>query len=276
MPPGGRSFFSEEYDLAYILVFIVVVTLSYNGGTWGLAQRFYSIGAAADAKKAALLSGALYLVYPVILYIPVWAARPLVGEVANPEQTYAVMALRFLPSIAPGMLGLFVAAMFAATMSMVDSDLNSLAAVFTKDIYQRTFSPGASEKTLLKVGLLATGILGAVTIMAGLLAPFLGGAFNAMMAWYAAILGPVSVPLLLGMLNRRTTWRGALAAWLGGFATFVLLKYGYDASWTVYTGGELLVTFAVFLGEGYLSKLTPEETERVDELFEQIASRSEV
>ncbi|MEA3402846.1 MAG: sodium:solute symporter family protein [Armatimonadota bacterium] len=285
LPEGHWGLFSEKYDLAYILVFMVVITLSYNGGTWGLAQRFYSIGAPNDAKKAALLSASLYLVYPIILYIPVWAARPLIGEVANPEETYALMAVEYLPPLAPGLVGLFVASMFAATMSMVDSDLNALAAVFTKDIYQRTFDTDASEKTLLKVGLLATGVLGAITIATGLLAPSFGGAFEGMMDWYAAVLGPVSVPLLFGMLNRRTSWRGALTAWGAGFATFVLLKYGLPhvlpqfavegTHWTIYTGGELLVTFGVFLLEGYLTKLSPDEAERADALIQQVGSRQQ-
>ena len=155
---------------------------------------------------------------------------------------------------------------------MVDSEINSRAAVFTKDIYQRILSPRASDRTLLRVGGIATVVLGAITIGTGLLTPALGGAFKAMMDWYAAILVPVAVPLLFGMLNRRTTWRGALAAWIGGFAAFVLLKYGCDASWTVYTGGELLVTFGIFFGEGLLARPRPEEVQRVDELFAQLAS----
>ncbi|MGD9495132.1 MAG: Na+:solute symporter [Armatimonadota bacterium] len=273
MPAESTRLFSEKYDLAYILVFMVVITLSYNGGTWGLAQRFYSIGASRDAKKAALLSASLYLIYPAILYIPVWAAPALLGEVQKPEETYALMALRYLPTIAPGLLGLFVAGMFAATMSMVDSDLNALAAVFTKDIYRTTWGRGASERTLLRVGLVTTAVLGAITIATGLLGDVLGGPFQAMMDWYAAILAPVSVPLLLGMLNGRTSWRGALAAWGAGFATFVLLKYGLGTSWTVFTGGELLVTFAVFLGEGYLFKMPPDEAQRAAELLEQVGSR---
>ena len=273
MPATSKTFFSEEYNLPYILVFLVVITLSYNGGTWGLAQRFYSIGASRDAKKAALLSAALYLVYPVVIYIPVWAAGALLGEVEKPEETYALMALEYLPVIAPGLIGLFVASMFAATMSMVDSDLNALAAVFTKDIYQTTWGRNASEKTLLKVGFVATAVLGAITISTGLMAEQMGGAFKAMMDWYAAVLGPVSIPLLFGMLNRRTTWRGALAAWAGGFLTFILLKYGLGTSWTVFTGGELLVTFAIFFGEGYITKMPADEAERAAEVLEQVGSK---
>lgn len=273
LPPEGRSLFSKQFDLPYILVFLVVITLSYNGGTWGLAQRFYSVGRPNDAKKAALLSAALYLFYPVLIYIPVWVAPAILGEVANPEETYALMAQRFLPGLMPGLLGLFIAGMVAATMSMVDSDLNALAAVFTKDIYHRHFNRGASEALLMKVGLLATVVLGTVTIGCGLLTSVIGSAFKAMMDWYAAILGPVSVPLLFGMLNRRTSWRGALAAWAAGFVTFVTLKYGLQTSWTVYTGGELLVTFVVFFAEGYLRPMPADEAARAAKLLARVAPR---
>ena len=70
MPDDAKRVFSVDYDLPYLLVYVVVITLSYNGGTWGLAQRFYSIGKPNDAKKAALFSAGLYLLYPIIIYIP--------------------------------------------------------------------------------------------------------------------------------------------------------------------------------------------------------------
>ncbi|MBI3946865.1 MAG: Na+:solute symporter [Armatimonadetes bacterium] len=283
MPPEGRTLFNADYNLRYILIYMVVVTLSYNGGTWGLAQRFYSIGKPEDAKKAALLSAALYLLYPIIIYIPVWAAPAVLGTVEKPEEAYALMAQHFLPAIMPGLLGLFLAGMAAATMSMVDSDINALAAVFTKDIYQRILKPGASERALMRVGLVATAVLGAITIGTGLLTPRLGGAFNAMMDWYAGILPPVAVPLLFGMLNRRTSSRGALAACLAGFATFGVLRYvtvsvlglGKALSWTIFTGGELLVIFTIFFAEGYLFKMPPKEAERAAAVLAQVAPEGE-
>jgi solute:Na+ symporter, SSS family len=64
VPFGGRI------TPAFLLVWLVVITLSYNGGTWGLAQRFYSIGKPREATKAALLSGSLSLVYPFVVFIP--------------------------------------------------------------------------------------------------------------------------------------------------------------------------------------------------------------
>lgn len=297
--------FSARFPLSRVLVFFPVILLSYNGGTWGLAQRFYSIGKAAEARKAALLSGALYFVYPLILYIPVWAAPALLGGIEDTELAYIAVAQKCLrlPGMPPGMLGLLVAAMFAATMSMVDSDLNALAAVFTKDIYHRVLRKIASARELMTIGLVATAVFGAITVVCGVLTGSLGGAFKAMMDWYAAILAPVSIPLLFGMLNKRTTWRGALACWAGGFATFVLFKYwaanaiwtawtgapldlsipdvhagnpSHEAAhWSIFTGAELIVAFGIFFLEGHLFRHTPQEQERVDRLFERLEGRGE-
>jgi len=293
LPPDRFRLFSERFDLPYILVFLVVIVLSYNGGTWGLAQRFYALGKPGDAKKAALLSAALYLVYPLAIYIPVWASPILLGPLAEGqrEQAYILVARKFLPTIAPGLLGLLVSAMFAATMSMIDSDINALAAVFTKDIYQRTLNPKAREERLFRVGLVATAVFGAITVAFGLATVQIKGAeraFSAMVKWYAALLGPVTVPLLFGMLYRRTSWRGALGAWIGGFITFVVCKYwlvglvvraltGHPPSdelaWTLYTGAELSVTFGIFLLEGRLGRMTEGEERKVEALFAQLKRR---
>lgn len=277
---GKYTLFGGFVTPAFLIVWLVVVTLSYNGGTWGLAQRFYSIGRPRDARKAALLSGALSLFYPFVVYIPAWAALTVVGEIANPEHAYVAVVQRVLSSWPAGSMGLFVSAMFAATMSMIDSDLNALSAVFTNDIFKRLIRPGAGDKLVLRVGLLATVVFGALTIGAGLLTIRMEGAFKAMVEWYGAVLGPVAVPLLFGMLYRRTTWRGALAAWGLGFAAFVAVKYGcaplFEGGRTpfaLYTGVELAVSVGVFFLEGLLSKPPPQQRARVDELFRELEGR---
>jgi SSS family solute:Na+ symporter len=276
LPPSHAYFFSPAVSPWFMAVYLVVIILSYNGGTWGLAQRFYSIGKPKDAKKAAYLSALLYLVYPVTIYIPIWAARQVIGEISNPEQAYVLVAEKLLGGFAPGLIGLFISAIFAATMSMISADLNSLASVFTKDIFQRKFSPGAADKKLLKVGMISTIVLGLLTIASALFTIHLQGAFNAMVDWYAAILGPVSIPLLFGMIYKKATWRGALLSWGLGFAAFVTVKYGYafltgtETPFALYTGIELIVSFGAFFIEGMINKQTPEEKAAVDELFEQI------
>ena len=276
LPPGHSSLFSSSISPGFMLVYLFVIILSYNGGTWGLAQRFYSIGKPSDAKKAAILSAMLYLIYPLAIYIPIWSARLVIGEVPNPEHAYVLVAQKFFSQVSPGMIGLFISSIFAATMSMISADLNSLSAVFTKDIYQRSFNQGASENKLIKIGMISTIVFGLLTIVSALITINLHGAFNTMVEWYAAILGPISIPLLFGMVFRKPTWRGAIYSWAAGFIVFVLVKYGVPmligspTSFAQYTGAELLVSFLVFYLEGKISKQTIQEEEKVKLLFNKI------
>ncbi len=278
LPEGHSSIFSDAISPWFMIVYLFVIILSYNGGTWGLAQRFYSIGKPGDAKKAAILSACLYLVYPFAIYIPIWSARLVIGEVENPEHAYVLVAQKFFSEITPGMIGLFVSSIFAATMSMISSDLNSLAAVFTKDIYQRSFNSSASEKKLVSIGMVSTIVFGLLTIVSALITIQLEGAFNTMVEWYAAILGPISIPLLFGMLFRKPTWRGAIYSWVAGFITFLVAKYGVplltgvQTEFAFYTGLELLVSFTVFYFEGIINKPTDGKSAQVDELFDKVSN----
>ncbi len=276
LPAGHTSFFSKAVSPWFLIIYTIVIILSYNGGTWGLAQRFYSIGKPKDARKAAYLSASLYLIYPLVFYIPMWSARQIVGNITHPEQAYVLAAEKLFNSFSPGIIGLFISAISAATMSMISADLNSLASVFTKDIFQRSIRPNAGDKTLLKIGMISTIVFGILTIVAAIITIFLHGAFNAMIEWYAAILGPISVPLLFGLVYKKATWKGAIASWALGFVSFVVVKYGYAAitnsetPFAIYTGVELLVSFSAFFLDGFISKPSQEIKKNVNEIFAQI------
>jgi len=275
MKPGSRIFFDDQITPMFLFVYFFIILLLYNGGMWGLAQRFYSIGKPRDGKKAALLSAFLFLLYPLAVFIPVWASPSIVGEVANSEHIYIIVAQKILTSISPGLMGLFIASMFAATMSMIDSDLNSLAAVFTKDIYQRTFNLKANEKLLLRVGMIATAVFGFFTIVFALLTIEAESALEFVIEWYAAITGPIVLPTMLGMIFRKPTWRGAIYSWIAGFVTFIFFKYGVPAiigietHYALYVGMELLVSFGVFILDGKISKRSKEKEAEVHEFFAQ-------
>ncbi|MEN8227904.1 MAG: sodium/solute symporter [Bacteroidota bacterium] len=275
MRPESRIFFDAEITPIFLVVYFFSMLLLYNGGMWGLAQRFYSIGKPKDAKKAALLSASLFLIYPLAVFIPIWASPTIVGEIANSEHIYIQVAQNILSSISPGLMGLFVASMFAATMSMIDSDLNALAAVFTKDIYQRNFNLNSSDKLLLRVGMIATAVFGFFTIAFALLTINAESALSVVIEWYAAISGPIVLPTMLGMVFIKPTSRGAIYSWIAGIAAFVFFKYGLPAitgietKFALYVGMELLVSFGVFMLDGKLSKRSKEKEAEVQEFFTQ-------
>ena len=89
----------------------------------------------------------LYIISPLIWLIPSMIYR-VINPDANPEQAYILISQHVLPA---GMLGLMMAAMISASMSMVSSMPNVIAGVFTNDIY-RSYCPHSSEKELMRVG----------------------------------------------------------------------------------------------------------------------------
>lgn len=268
LPPERYAFFGGDYTPLYVMIYLVVVTLSYNGGTWGLAQKFISLKGPKEGRKAAFLTAALYLVYPFIIFIPMWAAPIFLPNIENPEHAYVLMAGKLLKPVMPGAMGFMLAAMFAATMSMVDSDSNSVSAVFTNDIYKRVINPDANREELLVVGRRVTSIFCALSIVAGLLTPIMGGAFNAMMTWFAGLMGPVAIPMLFGLIFKKTTWKGAILSWAGGVISFFFFKYVIKGPWTLFTGGSLLIAAVIFIAEGYISKMPAEKQAEVDEIFD--------
>lgn len=286
LPEAHGELFNADAGIGpgFWLVYLVVIILSYNGATWGLAQRFIAVGNSRDTQKAALLSGFLYLLYPLVIFIPAWAAPLIMPEYFDavtllpvegfdPDQTYVLVAQRMLAGLAPGLIGLLVCSMFAATMSMIDSDINSLAAVFTKDVYQRNWGERATQRRLSWVGRTATLAFGLAVVGTALVVATgegMGKVFEQTVKLFAAILPPVAIPLMFGMLWRHTTARGAILSLVGGFIAFGVLKWLYPDNFTVYTGGEMLVAAIIYFGEGLLSRQPTERSETVARLFDRL------
>jgi len=252
-----------------------------------LAQRFISVEKPREAQKAALLSGFLYLLYPIVIFLPAWAAPFLLPEQFNQttlmpvagfdlDQTYILVTQKILSGLAPGLIGLLVCSMFAATMSMIDSDINSLAAVFTKDIWQRNVNPRISDEGLLRVGMIATAAFGIAVIVAAVIVSQSAG-MNKVFSFTVKVLGgllsPIAITLMFGMIYKKATTRGAILSFSGGMLTYLIATQVYDVqAFEVYAGLEILVCFLIYFGESLIGSRTQEKEQEVDELFERLAA----
>ncbi|MBI2222221.1 MAG: hypothetical protein HYU53_13570 [Acidobacteria bacterium] len=287
--PGFLSPINAPFSPLYVAAFYLLVLLGYNGN-WALAQRFYSVPDERAARKAGFLAVALMTVGPPLFILPAVAARSLLPELMDPpnspQYAYAMLAIRFLPA---GLVGLMIAAMFAATMSTLSSDYNVMASVVTEDIYHRLIDRHASERRLMIVGRLATLAIGAVTIVigVGLVAAARQGLFEVMVALFALFVGPMIIPLLGGLLTPRITARGAAAGIAAGFASG-LAMYLYktlviaarpdaDPTWLHYDFEALtiLVNFALttttMIVTSIFDRRSAEEQARVDAFFARLA-----
>ena len=117
-----------------------------------------------------------------------------------------MLTMQLLPA---GLRGLVVAGLIAALMSSLSSVFNSCSTLFTIDVYQR-LKPETSQKKLVKVGRIATGVL----VVLGLAwIPLLdlleGGLFQKLQSIQSYISPPIASVFLLGVFSKRITAKGA-------------------------------------------------------------------
>lgn len=269
LPESNGQVFNEPYTPGFALAFLFINFLSYNGGTWNLATRYISSPSGSDARKAALLSGILFLVWPLILFFPMWAAPIILPDLADPTESYALLTQELLP---PGLVGLVLASMFANTMSMTSSDANTISSVITRDILPNLSKRfrNLKQKQSLMLARLSTFVFTALTLVVAINADSFGGILGLIISWFAAIVGPISIPMILGLLPafRHCNSKAAIVSILGGLSGFIVVKYILIASTqVVQIATPFVVSFILFLLIGWLSR-NEEVPEEVDNLLD--------
>lgn len=111
------------------------------------------------------------------------------GEFASANDIMITFVLEHLPV---GLVGLMIAAVFAAAMSSIDSVLNSMTTVFVKDIYEQYIKKG--EETPLRVTVGFTGVFGVIAAILVLMS--FSGTTASVLATVGALSGYVAGSLL--------------------------------------------------------------------------------
>lgn len=274
LPAAHSQPFNEPYTIWYVFFYFFVVFLSYNGGTWNLATRYISSPSGNDAKKSGVLSGVLYLIWPLFLFFPMWAAPIILPGLEDPTQSYGLLAQELLPA---GLVGLVLAGLFAATMSMTSSDANTISAVITRDILPVMSNKykDMSQKQSLKVARITTFTFTFITLIIGIQADNFGGVLGLIISWFGALIGPISIPMLLGLFPafRHSDSRAAISSIVAGLVVFVLTKYVVDFPLSLEIGSPVLVSGIVFIGMGYLNR-NKEVSEEVTNLINAVSSKN--
>jgi len=198
--------------------------------------RFLNAKDSINARKAALLAMTLMGVGSLIWFIPPWAsailypnaaaAYPELGNKAA-DAVYLVFARNAMPV---GTVGLLLAGLFAASMSSMDSALNKNSGIFIRSIYQPWFAKRnkeISDKSLLKLSMVLSFVSGILVIIMALYFKSLKelSLFDLMMSVSSMIQVPILVPLLLGMLIKKTpSWAPWLTVLLGLFVSWFMLN----------------------------------------------------
>jgi len=203
------------------------------------SYRYLTARDTANARKGALLAATLFLVGPIIWFIP-----PMVAAVRHPdlasefpqlgnrtsEAAYVVMGMDLLPM---GMIGVLVAAIFAATMSSMDSGLNRNAGILIKNFYQPIIRKKASDTELLVAGKIVTVFLGILIMSAALWqVKFKNlGLFDVLLQFVALIGIPLNVPMFWGAVVKRTPDWSGWSTVVVGFCLSLCIKVFFHADW---------------------------------------------
>jgi len=250
--------------------------LSYYGCDQSETQRLLTAKGTVQAQKALFYNGLIR--FPLVItycslgifLIPFLQRHPgflerLEGQ--SPDFLLPHFLLAYMPH---GLLGLLIAGIFAASMSSLDSTLNSLSAVTWRDFLQKYFRqfeniPREKEVWVSKIltvlwgglcTLFALGMIGGPETVL-VLVNKIGSAFY----------GPILATFWLGILTRRGSQPGAIAGLGSGVAIniFIWQVFGNAVSWLWWNPIGFLSSFVI----GYaISLLFPGKKPPV---FEEIA-----
>ncbi len=230
-----RHFSWGEFSRPWV-IYLFAITLLFNqtvqmnsmliGGA-----RYVFVKNGNDAKKAVLVSILGFLLLSPIWMIPAVASAVLNPDMAslypmlkNPsEAAYVEMAKQLLP---PGLVGLLVCAIFAATLTTLNSQLNIVSGAFVRNFYIRVLKKDTSELGQILVGRVFIMFVGLVWIAAALFFNSLQDIklFDLILLGAASVGIPAAVPLFFGMFIKRTPPWSAWATLVAGFVVSIILR----------------------------------------------------
>ena len=234
---SAHPYYKDLPGLSVLIGGMWINNLNYWGCNQYIIQR--ALGADLKTARAGILFAAfLKLLVPVIAVLPGIAAYVLYQNgmfqaemvdatgVVKPDHAYPTL-LNLLPA---GLKGLAFAALTAAIVASLAGKANSIATIFSLDIYQKFFNTSATEKQLVLTGrwTVITAML-----MACLVAPALRSLDQAyqFIQEYVGFISPgVLAIFLLGFFWKRSTASAALVAALLTIPLSAMLKF--LPSWT--------------------------------------------
>ncbi|OLQ93458.1 transporter [Vibrio panuliri] len=209
-------------------VFIFLKQFSINNNMLN-CHRYLAAKDSKNAKKAALLACVLMTMGVFIWFTPSWfiagqgvdlaAQYPEAGSKAG-DFAYLYFVEQYMPA---GMVGLLISAMFAATMSSMDSGLNRNSGIFVMNFYLPVLRPNATEKELMFVSKITSTVFGLAIILIALFINSLKGLslFDTMMYVGALIGFPMTIPAFCGFFIKKTPdWAGWGTLVVGGFVSY--------------------------------------------------------
>ncbi|TKR89443.1 hypothetical protein L596_013543 [Steinernema carpocapsae] len=195
--------------------------LSLYGLNQMSVQRYCSVKSVQDARKVVWLNIPLKLIISamacyvgmlVLAYF--YNCNPLeTGEIDTLDQLTVLLAAKVSENY-PGLTGLFIACIFAGTLSVVSGGYNSLAAIIFKDLIEPTVGHKLSAKNALLTNKIIVFMSGLISTALAYSAGPLGGIIKSSIGLLGATNGPIVGLFLVGMFCRNVSTRAVTVSFI--------------------------------------------------------------
>jgi len=260
--------FNWSWDLTTAAVWVTVIGGIFANAYPAMAdqtvvQRYLSTASPKEASKA-LWTNALLTIPIQFLFFGIGTALWIYyhqnpGELVPGLQNDAILPLFVIQQFPVGLKGVLIAGLFAASMSSLDSSMNSLASVFVNDYYRR-FVPNNQEHTYLRIAKGTTILLGVFATCSALYvttfdAPSL---FTLFLQLLGLVGGGLAGIFVLGVCSTKANGVGALT---GGIVSGCVMYYVRGTEVHFFLHG--MIGFLTSLIVGYMvSRSMPENGSR--------------
>ena len=253
---GKFQLFDWSFDYRSATFWVVIIggmannLISYTSDQT-VIQRYLTTKDEKAAKNSILLNGVMS-VFVSVAFFAIGAGLYTFFKTHPAEMDYTmakndiVFPFFMMSQLPSGVAGLLIAAIFAATMSTISSNINSVATAFTVDFYQR-FKKNATDRNLLLTARYSSLISGVF----GMLIALLMATWNilSLLDFFQEILGLLSSGLgglfLMGIFFPRIGAKAATIGFVAGIVSVFLTKNLTDTSFLLYGAIGMMVSVLV-------------------------------
>lgn len=203
---------------------LLCISIFYCATNQFIVQRVLAAKNEWHGKMGVIFGNYLKFFVPLIITIPALVAPTFLPPLDQPDLLFATLVETLLPK---GLIGLVMAGLISAIMSHISGAINSCTTILTVDVYSQYINKNASDKEAVRFGkrsgvaIIMLGIISAVVLISYSDKPV----FLYLMNLYGLFTPGIATMFVMGVLWKRTTSQGALAAGLLTIPLSLLLEF---------------------------------------------------
>ncbi|WP_239985785.1 MULTISPECIES: solute:sodium symporter family transporter [Arenibacter] len=233
---------------------LIINQLYFWGMNQTIIQRALGAKNLKEAQKGLLITGLFKILIPLIIVLPGVICYYYFQDTYFDQQdsVYPQLVKKVLPV---WLIGFFAAVIMGAVLSTFNSVLNSVATLFSMDIYKKHIAKNVSDTKLVKIGKITSAILAIMAIFA---APMVANASDGLYQLLQELNGiffiPIASILLAGFFMKKVSAMGAKVALIFGLSFYVFMTWGYTSHGIHFVhlwGIEFLLNVAIMYSVSY-------------------------